>query len=534
MSQKKMYGPCPCGSGKKYKFCCYLKRPEQAGARGMAQFWAGASCEDPFVDEFQNVDARITREVLEIFNKGFRLMSKGKHKKAIPLFRKAVSHAPDIYPSANNLAVCLFATGALDEACEVQRASLEAISLENPFGWGNLAGFEYIRGNEDEAKRCLEKAVKMKSPNPDACVKVCESLGRFKRHQDILDYIDANAFNEDPGVSFYSGVAAANVGDFRRAKCDLKQVKHGYFKHEIAQRYLRLLTAGETLHSVRGDWPYLLVHEVCPPDLIAAEAVREGSEWLSRCVLVDLCEALLNDQGDNSAEMIDALPESKHPEASELLWAIVKGDFGPDALRLKALSGLHKRGEIGPKDHITVLQKGEYQEVASASTELNWDFSYGPSLPEKWSRLYDKAYLAGKKKNPDLEAIGGMYLKVLEAAPGCFPAEYNYATTLIHRNRIDEAVVILKRVRDEHPDYLFAAATLLQIYCAENREEEAEALLKAMVLPPETHPSAMIAWLMATASYFYMMGDDAAAERCVEEAYRIDPDSPVVKMVRQG
>jgi len=91
MNQKKMYGPCPCGSGKKYKFCCYLKRSEQADVRAVAQFWAGASCEDAFADRFLNVDEGVFVDVSADFNKGFRLMARGEYKEAIPFFRKAVS-----------------------------------------------------------------------------------------------------------------------------------------------------------------------------------------------------------------------------------------------------------------------------------------------------------------------------------------------------------------------------------------------------------------------------------------------------------
>ncbi len=29
MNSKDMYAPCPCGSGKKFKFCCYQKQREQ-------------------------------------------------------------------------------------------------------------------------------------------------------------------------------------------------------------------------------------------------------------------------------------------------------------------------------------------------------------------------------------------------------------------------------------------------------------------------------------------------------------------------
>jgi len=416
----------------------------------------------------------------------------------------------------------------------VQRKSLAASSQNNPFGWGTLAGFEYIRGNEDEAERCLEKALKMKAPNPDACVKVCESLGRFKRHQDILDYIDANGFDEESGVRFYSGVAAANLGNFKRAKRDLKHVKPGYFKEEVVRHYLRLLAAGEALHTVRGNWPYLLIPEICSLDLMEAESKRDEKGWLTRRVLVDICEAFLNDQLDTSDEVMDLLAGAEHPEAVALLWAIVEGNFGTDPLRLHALSGLHNRGEIGSNDRIQMLQRGEYQEVCNVTTKLDWDFVYGPELPKKWSRLYDKAYFSGKKRNPDFEAIGNMYLKILDAAPDYFPAHYNYATTLIHRNRTDEAEVVLKKVLNEHPDYLFAAATLLQLYCIQNHKKEAEACLKAMVLPSETHPSAMIAWLLGAAAYHHMTGEDEAAERCVDEAYRIDPDNVHVKMLRRG
>lgn len=107
--------------------------------------------------------------------------------------------------SANNLALCLFITGKLDEAIRVQRQSFVDSPFPNPFGLANLSIFFLFLGDEKGAENAVSTAVTLKAPNPDATAKVCESFARFKRHYHIIATADASDYGRDPDVCFFSG-----------------------------------------------------------------------------------------------------------------------------------------------------------------------------------------------------------------------------------------------------------------------------------------------------------------------------------------
>lgn len=527
------YGLCPCGSGKKYKFCCLQKLREKEVRESRPSFWSVSSSG---ASEMENPDTRGIADAQEGFRlceKGLRLMAEGKFEQAVPLFREAIAVAPAIYTAANNLSLCLFVTDNLEEAIRVQSESRSASPFPNPFGWANLATFHLVAGDEAGAQRDLDEMMRVALPSVDACVKVCETLARFGRHQAILDAADKSGYASDPGVCFFTGVAAANLGDRRRAEQDLRRVTLGHHKADMTRRYLQCLRDGTSPHTIRGDWPYLLPYEVCPKAVIEAELKRDEASWISRRIAVDVCEVVLNESADKPDNAINVLACAKHPEAIALLWLIAKGTFGPDSLRLAALQSLQERGALAPSQNVEVFLDGERRALALTGTRLDPEFRFGKQLPKALEKLYEKAVMAGCQKRPDWAAIGETCLKIVQEAPDYFPARYNYAVSLLYRNRMDEAERILRELVAEQPDYLFAHATLLQLLCKDGHMKEAGAFLKSTAVPKETHPDAMSVWLVAQALYHKGVKDFTKARDCIRSAHVISPDKPNVKRLWQ-
>jgi len=523
------YSPCPCGSGKKYKFCCLQKQRERTARENRPSFWTVSAGEQT---EIEGADALVVEDAHEGFrlcDKGLRLMAEGKFENAIPLFRESIAASPIIYTAANNLALCLFVTGNLEEAIRVQSESRSASPFPNPFGLANLATFHFAAGDEAGAQCDLDEMMRVTLPSVDACVKVCETLARFGRHQAILDAADKSGYASDPNVCFFTGVAAANLGDRRRAEQDLRRVTLGHHKADMTRRYLRCLRDGTSPHTVRGDWPYLLPYEVCPKAVIEAELKRDEASWASRRIMVDVCEVVLNESADKPDNGINVLACAKHPEATALLWLIAKGTFGPDSLRIAALQCLQERGALDPNQRIEIFLDGERRGTVLTGLRLNPEFRFGEQLPKALEKLYEKAVMAGAAKRPDWAAIGATCLKIAKAAPDYFPARYNYAVSLLYRNRMVEAERILRELVAGQPDYLFAHATLLQLLCMDGRLKEAEAFLKATALPKETHPDAMTTWPVAQTLYHEAVKDFKKARDCIRSAHEISPEKPNVK-----
>lgn len=127
------YSPCPCGSGKKYKFCCFQKQREREAQASHPSFWSASSSEEPFDEQPDSLLVGDMHEGKILCDKGLRLMAAGDFEKAIPLFRRSIAEAPFVYTAANNLALCLYITGNLEEALRVQSESRKASRSQGAF-----------------------------------------------------------------------------------------------------------------------------------------------------------------------------------------------------------------------------------------------------------------------------------------------------------------------------------------------------------------------------------------------------------------
>ena len=456
-------------------------------------------------------------------------MAKGEYVEAISCFIKALKESGGIGGTANNLALCLFLIGKYEEALRVQRENLEDSPLPNPFGYANLSLFLLFLGDEEGAAEAVSHAITLEALNADATGKVCETLARFKRHHDILKTADASKFSGDPLVRFYTGVAAANLGDYERAMRDLSCVPVGHFKGELAQKYLQHLKNKTQPNTIRKDWPYLLLGEYyLNHNMLKKNSVSQTS-LTSRRYMVDFMEAILNEDPFEMDDVVMPILEmSQHPEASALLWLILKGNFGPDQLRTDAAFTLAKKGEIKQDEVIKFINRGEIKEPKLLSISLNPDFKFS-ELPPELEPSYRKLFLGGRKRHADWPEITRGYKKLMSKAPHYYPFRYNYAVGLLHCNRVKEAETILRSLVAEYPEYLFARANLLNIFVTDDRLDEAKQLVQSTEFPKETHPDAYVAWLVSMTVYFEAIEKNAEAFRSIKFAQKIAPEDPSVK-----
>jgi tetratricopeptide (TPR) repeat protein len=510
------YSPCPCGSGKKYRFCCQRKKHDLPAQK----------TSPPGLVIFGDLE-----KGERLNNKGMECMAKGEYEKAISWFTKSLEEDSNIGSPANNLALCLFVTGKHEEAVRVQRKSLEESPLPNPFGYASLSIFLLFSGDEEGAAEAISHAITLEAPNSDATIKVCEALSHFKRHRDILETADASDFKNDPHVRFYTGVAAANLGDHERAIWDLNCVSAKHCKGGMAQKYLQHLKNKTEPNTIRKDWPYLLPEEYYINPKLFRKDKTLSTALLSRRYMVDFVEALLN---DGPKEMADAampiLELSSHPEATALLWLILKGTFGSDQLRMNAGIILVKKGEIQQDEAVKFLNRGEFTEQKLLSICLNSDFKFG-ELPPELEPSYRKLVIEGRKRSANWPKIVREYEKLIPQAPQYYPFRYNYAVGLVQCKRSKEAETILRSLVAEYPEYLFARSTLLTLLGSGGRFDEAKELVQTTEFPKETHPDAFVAWLVSLTMYFEDIEKNADAFKCIQHAQTIAPDDPNVKLV---
>ncbi len=509
------YSLCFCGSGKKYRFCCQRKKgaPDtQSSSKQPASVFIGD------MEEAERLHA-----------KGLKYMHGGKFEEAIQWFKKSMAASEAFFGAANNLALCLFLTGKCSEAIQVQSQSLQDSPFPNPFGLASLAMFFLAFGEDDKAEKAASFAAELKAPNEDATIKVCETLARLRRHRDIIATADASDFADDPSVRFFTGVAAANLGNYRRAIEDLSCVPAGHSKAQMTQQYLQHLKNKTQPNTIRKDWPYLLPEEFYASSLIKHTTDAEREEMMSRRYVVDFAEAVLNDKPEEAADSaMQILAFSKHPEATALLWLIMKGSFGNDQLRLHAASILTEKDEIKPGEEVEFLCEGESSKKLLFSISLNPEFIFC-EVPQSIEKRYENLILAGRKPYADWSKITLGYKALSHEVPHFYPARYNYAIGLVRCKRTDEAEPILRSLVADYPEYLFARATLLHILVRANRLDEAGRLVATTEFPSETHPDAYVAWLANMADYHEAIGENEEVYKTLLTAREINPLNSHVK-----
>lgn len=118
------------------------------------------------------------------------------------------------------------------------------------------------------------------------------------------------------------------------------------------------LREGSAPYTVHRDWPYLTGYEVVPAMLTETYVQKNWKKWVSSRIAVDFCEAVFNAHVEDFLLTMDLLAHLTHPATDDLLWTILKGTFGLDALRSKAMDILYIRAAIKPGETGMVFLEG--------------------------------------------------------------------------------------------------------------------------------------------------------------------------------
>ena len=526
------YAPCPCGSGKKYKFCCRDK--DRIARPRDTQSWSHPS---PGGDgPPRDVVVMDLDEGQRLNDEGVDLLGRGAYDVAKHKFLASTRAAPLMPAAHNNLAIVAFAQGDIEEAIRLQEETMRAIPIENMFGMANLVHFYLTAGRLADAEAMADRVMELEARDVSAIGKTCEVLARLGRHQAVLDTMDGWHGRPDDAVYFFAGVAAANLERYELALDYLTRVGRRSPHGGRAAKFSRLIREGKGPGTLEGNWPYFAPENVFPGNVMdrlvkEAKAGSEGGEMLkSNPALAEALAGMLNEYPDSAASAIEALGQIEHPRAVELLRKLAEGTFGTDENRLAAWRMLQSKGVAKPGERSKIWLRGKWEEVAGRMFSISPEAASAEIAPEIYP-LYEKATITlGRGKWQEGEFL---WRRVIEEAPDLHPAYHNLAVALMQQGRIAEAESHLRKAISLAPGYLFAPCTLAILCLQEGRAAEARQILDAVVVPEVVHPDAMACYCTTQTQVAATEGDYDKAVGWLDMAAGVAPDNPNVKALRR-
>lgn len=530
-----IYAPCPCGSGKKYKFCCRDKDRQERKRT------AGIERDDPMGISNAGGRAHILLDLEEgrrLNAEGMRLLERRRFAEAERTFRASIAAAPLVPTPHNNLALTAFIQGRIDEAIRIQENILHKAPIENLFGMCSLVHFYLTAGRVAEAEALADDIMRRPAHDRSALSKQCETLARLGRHQEILDAVSRYKGDGEALTFYFAGIAAANVGLYDQALDYLQKVGRHDMRSASAARCLNRIKAGYGPDTIDGNWPYFEPEDIMPREVFDA-LVRQAEEGKSaearlmkNPILIDMITALFNMSGGTAEDktLVELLGHLEHPRALDLLRRIAEGTFGSDDFRLSAMRVLAAKGLWNNESPPKVWIRGKWTHLKPQQTTITTEAESG-SIPEDMYPLYEKATLTMKRGR--WEEGERLWRDFLAKAPQFHPAYHNLAVALIRQGRDAEAETLLRKAMELDPSYLFAPSTLAVLCMRGARIEEARALLDKIIVPDTVHPAALGSYIAAQVQVAAAEGNMEKATDWLELGVRLVPDAPSITELRK-
>jgi predicted O-linked N-acetylglucosamine transferase (SPINDLY family) len=206
MTNPSRNGPCPCGSGKRFKQCCGIFGAQPDFNRSeLARQEPGTNRDRYDIDQaISRHRAGQLEEAQRAFQLGNAFRTQGQTDQAIAHYERALSLNPDYAEVHNNLGLALAAQGRIDRAITHYERAL-SLNPDYAKAHNNLGLVYMAQGRIDQAIAHYERALSL---NPDDAL-AHNNLGNALRAQGqtdqaIVHYERALSLNPDDALAHHN------------------------------------------------------------------------------------------------------------------------------------------------------------------------------------------------------------------------------------------------------------------------------------------------------------------------------------------
>lgn len=524
IDQNILYSECPCGSGKKFKFCCYpsirSELPPNPTRTEVVDTIRQRSQSTRLAEAFQKGDVVDLFRFHRLLDRGLEYLSECRYSEAEAEFLRVKEEFGFLPTAYNNLALCALIQGDLDKTEKIAREVMQRFPEENPYGMAIYADVLYIKGNIVGALDVIARVENITPPSVDQAVRTCETMAHFNEHGRIAHYIMKYGYSDNPEAAFFLGIAFANLGRENDAikflRIALKSMMSVYVKSVLDK-----LIAGEKADTISGDWAYFTPINFPLLNCLSVKLETGGAKQvdLSAEAYAEFIEVKANSGLLDLENTIALLGHFKSKRAERILNALQSDESRPEGIRRlaeKVYSKTYGKKKLGEK--MRNIPYGQLQKI-QITTEGITQYPLAPEYEADFRKAVQISIDPASKKSALREAVQlleGVYAKVQDN-----PAvANNYAYLLSRFGDKEKSEAIIKECFANHPEYVFGAANYLSILITNGKIDEAKAMHDNYQIPQTIHPEAYLAWCRVEMMYFKLI-DDKERLRNVKKSVKL-------------
>lgn len=475
-------------------------------------------------------------------------LAHGHYAQVKRVAQEVLRRQPDFAPVRNNLSLCCFIEGELDQAVMEAQRVLD-FQPDNIHALSNLVRFLFILGRTEEARQTAERLRNSQAQAADLWLKKMEAFAVLGDDVTVLDCFrqaeqtgDLALPTADPFIFHLAAASEAQLGQEKEAQQYWKRALEVSPHFQLAEDNLADLR--QPLGQRHGAWAYSLpywISEKSQRDLVTAtqQAGRSkkgtGLEQASRRYLqqhpevIRLTPVLLQRSDPAAAMFVLALAgASADPELLVALKDFALGQRGSDKLRHQAAQLVVAKGGL-PAGPITLWIKGQPAETLLLNFEIHTEPSSG-----QHSRAVERLLLESLEasRSNELQRAETVLLQALELETQSPDLANNLAAVYKAQGRDAEAAALARQNYERHPDYLFGRVRMASVLIEDGQLDEAQQLLDPLLTRTRLHVSEFLALCGGQIDLLLARGQKDSARTWFDMMEAAEPDHPSTQHYR--
>ncbi len=506
----------------------------------------GASArEQPFVAQFPgeswiDIFALYDRVVLE--------SSRGNYEHAVAHATQLLSQAPNFIPAYNNRALAYWLMGESGAALADTNHVLE-LEPDNFHALGNLARFLRLENRLAEARAAAERLKAVPSPDLEILEKQAETFTYFSDDEAVLIIAaqaeaDGVLAKDSPSsllLNYYAGVAAARLGDEKKARDFLNQaLEHSKFSR-LARQQLQDLD--KPVGERDGSGALTLDHWIPRRQVQEFMQVLESATRATNPEATKAAAQKYLTRHPNLTALVPVLLERGDPITRALtqqlarladtpeMWQALKGfafsAHGPDHVRNQALTVLQEAGQLAKGQAVTFWSRGKPTEINAILYAID-DVPYEPILSPNISQGLAEARVALLQNEPQRaeEALQ----RALQSEPASANLQYHLALVYLKKGRIPRTRELAEQLVAQHPNFASPRCQLALIALANDHKEKAREHITSLAALEHFHHLEYVQFCRIQVLFHMLVdADHEAAKHWIELWEMKMPNEPQVK-----